>query len=89
MTPEQIEQARTKLRDAVYDASHGRYYRPRIVAALDALVRFERAEAALQAVTPCTTPSHANPPSGVLCDGLRLEAELDRIIRETLGTEGA
>lgn len=56
-----------------------------IDAALDRLVRFERAEAVAaswERELPCTTPSHANPPSGVTCSTRKARAELEAIIAE-------
>ena len=77
MTPEQIERTRVKLRDAIWQAMY--FDVPQTPeAAIDALVRFERAEAAERW-------------GWMYCRDAAVyqeaEAELARIVRETLGED--
>lgn len=56
--------------------------RPDAEQRIDYALRLARAIGAAEAMPPCTTPLHANPPS---CDAQRLQAEVDAIIREMEG----
>ena len=96
MTPEQIEQARMKLRERVLNDGfvHHEDHRgqhlgercPILQPALDAFVAFERA---VEAVSQSRQWFAVYGGDANVTRVLKLcEAELDRIIRETLGTEG-